>query len=198
MKKFRTLLLLLAAVVFAFSGCARVTFNPDTTAPEPTIEPTTEPTAEQTAAPAETPAADMAVYFSTTALDGTTVTQDFFKDHKVNFVHYWATWCGPCTGELPEMPELYEKYKDKVGFIAVVDPEGIETAQQILADSKVTFLNVNSFPEIANIFGAIEYVPCTILVNDRGVPMTEQIVGAVGIEKYSVYIDDALAKAENQ
>jgi thiol-disulfide isomerase/thioredoxin len=205
MKKLRsTLLLLLAAIVLVFSGCLRVTVggNPSETpgqkSLEPSTEPTIAPTVEPSIAPTEAPSTDMAVYFSTTALDGTTVTQDIFKEHKVNFVHYWATWCGPCTGELPELPELYEKYKDRVGFIAIVDSQGIESAQQILNDSKVTFLNVNYFPEITNIFGAIEYVPCTIIVNDRGEPMTEQIIGAVGIEKYAVYLDDALLKAENQ
>lgn len=32
---------------------------------------------------------------------------------KVVFINFWASWCGPCKVELPELIKLTEKYKDK-------------------------------------------------------------------------------------
>lgn len=29
---------------------------------------------------------------------------------KVIFLNFWATWCGPCRSEMPEIQKLYEEY----------------------------------------------------------------------------------------
>ena len=34
-------------------------------------------------------------------------------------VDFFATWCGPCMQEMPEMNKIYPDYKDKIEFFAV-------------------------------------------------------------------------------
>lgn len=62
-------------------------------------------------------------------------------DGKVVLVNIWATWCGPCVEEFPDIVELKQKYKDQleVVFISADFPEDRERALQFLKDQKVTW-----------------------------------------------------------
>ena len=136
--------------------------------------------------------------FSAEDLYGNTVTEESLGEKELFFVHYWATWCGPCVREMPDLAMVAEKYGDRVGFFALLDDYGTarETALQIAESSGISFIMVDAkTKELQSLLKKVQsgYIPTTILIDSDGNMVGEQLVGSYG-SGYGTYIDDALKK----
>ena len=74
-----------------------------------------------------------------------TISNEDFKNYKLTFIDFWATWCKPCIKAFPQMVELYKEYKDKgVNIISIAEetnPKKIKLANNILKKYKVPWKN---------------------------------------------------------
>ena len=88
----------------------------------------------------------------------------------VTLVNVWATWCGPCKKEFPELQRLYETYGDRgLRILAVsVDRGGDDAVTEFVASQGATF-TIARDPEgrVQDIFQTIG-VPETYLVGADG------------------------------
>lgn len=71
--------------------------------------------------------------FDFTAMDkdGKTVKLSDFKGKKV-YINMWASWCGPCMREIPELEKTYQKLKDNkdIVFLSITSPNDSEFKNQ--------------------------------------------------------------------
>ncbi len=80
--------------------------------------------------------------FTAADTEGNTFTlSEALKDHEAVLLNIWATWCGPCQGEFPDLEKAYQKYKDKVAFIALSydDNDTIEKIAAFRDEYQLTF-----------------------------------------------------------
>ena len=63
--------------------------------------------------------------------DGKTVKLSDFKGKKV-YINMWASWCGPCMREIPELEKTYQKLKDNkdIVFLSTTSPNDSEFKNQ--------------------------------------------------------------------
>src|SRR5262249_12305822 len=103
-----------------------------------------------------------------TDLDGRTIAQADLAG-KVVLVNFWATWCGPCREEVPELIALKEKYRGKLLIIGISqDSEPPATVKAFAQARGMNYPVVMDTDALDNLFPGVSALPTTFLVDREG------------------------------
>ncbi len=139
------------------------------------------------------------IEFKTTDMEGNKISSDkLFAEHEFTVVNVWATWCGPCVGELPELNKLNKKLAKKdcavVGLVGDgEDDYAIADAADIIEECGVEYTNLLPWKgAIDKDFVIDEGWPTTFFVDREGNLVGEPVVGA-DPDAYEETIDELLS-----
>ena len=135
--KIKFMALLLAALLL--TACSHADTQLQTEAPTETTLPTTGTT---DAADPTDPQTQAAPDFTMYTLDGEAVKLSDFRG-KPTVLNFWASWCGPCKMEMPDLEDAYLEYGDEINFLIVNLTDGtsetVESAHGYIESQGYTF-----------------------------------------------------------
>ncbi len=106
--------------------------------------------------------------FTLHAMDGTNLRLQQQRG-RVVLVNFWATWCGPCREEMPQLNKLYDKYRSS-GFVLLgvnVDDDaskGMEVAQKLGVKFPVL---LDTDKKVSKLYD-LATMPSTVLIDRDG------------------------------
>lgn len=136
--------------------------------------------------------------FETTDMDGNPISSaELFARHEYTLVNIWASWCGPCKNELPELEAINGRLADvDCGVVGLLydgnEEKPRETARAILEETGVTYTVIIAPENVDDLF-VVNAFPTTYIVDRNGVIVGEPIVGAY-VGKYEPAIMEVLGK----
>jgi thiol-disulfide isomerase/thioredoxin len=93
---------------------------------------------------------------------------------------FWATWCPPCTVEIPYLVEFYDNYKNRGLTVIGVSPESPETLIDYKENLAATGTNItylilaDSDREVSKMFG-IKSIPTTFFISPEGKLLKKEV-----------------------
>lgn len=147
--------------------------------------------------------------FTMEDIEGEEYTEEVFGEARLTLVNVFATWCGPCIQEIPELQKLSEEMKDEeVQVIGIVmdtgslekpDEEAVETAKLLaeLTEAEYPFL-IPDEGMMNDRLSGIQAYPETFFVNEEGKIVGETYVGSRDMDDWKEIVENELKALDEE
>lgn len=132
--------------------------------------------------------------FEMTDMDGNMHSiAEYVAANKVTLIDFWASWCGPCRAEMPNVKAAYDAYKKKgFGIVGVSLDNNKEKWTDAIKSLEMDWVHLSDLKgwsnEGAKLYG-VRSIPATILVAQDGTIIARNIRGEAIMKKLAELLD---------
>ena len=120
-------------------------------------------------------------------LSGNVVSTAALKG-KVVLLNFWATWCGPCREEIPEMIKLQAQYKDTLEVIGASEDEAPPgQVAKFAQKAGINYPIIMSSAQLEREYGGVAALPTTFVINADG-RVVQKNVGVYPFDFYDMEV----------
>ncbi len=136
-----------------------------------------------------------ALDFQVTDLNGEELSLEKYRGQVV-LLDFWATWCGPCIAEIPNVKKTYEKYKDqKFQIIGISLDRSMEPLEAYIEKEELGWLQYwDKSGKIGNLY-KVRAIPSTFLIDGEGVIRKTNLRGHTLEHAVADLVKENLARA---
>jgi thiol-disulfide isomerase/thioredoxin len=110
---------------------------------------------------------DTAPDFKLDTLDGKPLSLSA-SHGKVILLNFWATWCGPCRAEIPDLIELQTKYKERLQIIGLAfEDEDLADLKKVVAKTGINYPVAIAPFEVRMKYGGIAALPTSFMLDSE-------------------------------
>ena len=116
---------------------------------------------------------------------------------KIVVINFWATWCGPCKKEIPDLSKLYKKYRDQgvvmLGVLSNDNPSDSDLLN-FQSDFEMEFPVVRQNSDILASFNYPQALPTTFVFDRHGRRVGPPRVGAIQIDQFDAQLSQLISQ----
>lgn len=107
--------------------------------------------------------------FTLKDMNGIDVNLASFKG-KVIVLNFWATWCGPCKAEIPDLVSLQAQYRDDLVVVGISVDDSADKMRQYAEQLGINYplLVGNGRDDVQNAYGPIWGIPVSVIIDREG------------------------------
>jgi peroxiredoxin len=117
---------------------------------------------------------------------------------KVVLLNFWATWCGPCTLEIPWFEEFERDYKTQgLAVVGVsMDEDGWKAIKPYMDAHKMNYRVLLGDDSVSQLYGGVDSLPTTFIIDRAGRMAFPPHIGLAGKNEYLKEIQSLLGEQQ--
>lgn len=104
-------------------------------------------------------------------LDGNKVMlSSLVPEGRITMLEFWASWCGPCRGEIPHLKHIHEKYPE-FDIISISVDDSVDEWKKAVREENMDWIQLRDVSMLdgnaMKLYGVMG-IPCCIILDEQG------------------------------